>query len=68
MIGLQKRTGSQVRTFTDSGAPAAAGRSLTDEQLLAMFPNTPVGLAKVNGRKVLIFPRAADQARYVGKF
>jgi len=39
---------------------------LTDEQLLALFPNTPVGLATLpNGKKMLIFPRPADEARYV---
>jgi len=38
---------------------------LTDEQLLALFPNTPVGLATLrNGNKMLIFPRPADEARY----
>ena len=38
----------------------------TDEQLLALFPKTPVGLAKLgNGKKMLIFPRPADEARYV---
>jgi hypothetical protein len=46
-------------------APAQAG-TLTDEQLLALFPNTPVGLATLhNGKKMLIFPRPADEARYV---
>jgi hypothetical protein len=39
---------------------------LTDEQLLALFPKTPVGLATLgNGKKMIIFPRAADEARYV---
>lgn len=39
---------------------------LTDEQLLALFPNTPVGLATLpNGKKMLIFPRPADEARYI---
>jgi hypothetical protein len=51
------------------GQPAAAlpqGQSLTDEQLLGLFPNTPVGLATLpNGRKLLVFPRPADDARYV---
>lgn len=38
---------------------------LTDQQLLALFPNTPVGLATLgNGKKMLIFPRPADKARY----
>jgi hypothetical protein len=40
---------------------------LTDEQLLALFPNTPVGLTTLpNGKKMLIFPRPADEARYIG--
>jgi len=39
---------------------------LTDQQLLALFPNIPVGLATLrDGRKVLIFPRPADEARYM---
>ncbi|HEV2320621.1 MAG TPA: hypothetical protein VGV18_12770 [Verrucomicrobiae bacterium] len=53
-----------VAVATNRAAPAQ-GRSLTDEQLLAMFPNTPVGLATLpNGKKMLIFPRPADEARY----
>jgi hypothetical protein len=41
-------------------------RSLTDEELLALFPDTPVGLATLpSGRKLLLFPRPADEARYV---
>jgi hypothetical protein len=40
--------------------------SLTDEELLALFPNTPVALATLpNGKKLLIFPRHADQAKYI---
>ena len=46
-------------------APVQAG-TLTDEQLLALFPNTPVGLATLHdGKKMLIFPRPADEARYI---
>ena len=46
-------------------APVQGG-ILTDEQLLALFPNTPVGLGTLgNGKKMLIFPRPADEARYV---
>lgn len=41
---------------------------LTDEQLLALFPNTPVGLATVGHRKVLIFPNPSDKQRFVGRF
>lgn len=58
------------KTAPVSGAenkPASAQADvLTDEQLLALFPHTPVGLARLsNGKKMLIFPRPADEARYV---
>jgi ferric-dicitrate binding protein FerR (iron transport regulator) len=43
-------------------------QSLTDTQLLALFPDTPVALANIGGRKVLIFPRPADQKRFQGNF
>jgi hypothetical protein len=39
---------------------------LTDAELLALFPNTPVGLAKIgNGKEILIFPRPGDEARFI---
>jgi len=39
---------------------------LTDEELLALFPNTPVALATLeNGKKRLIFPRPGDEQRLV---
>ena len=41
-------------------------QSLTDAELLSLFPNTPVGLAKLpNGKKLLIFPRASDEAKFI---
>lgn len=41
-------------------------QALTDDQLLALFPNTPVGLASLsNGKKRLIFPRPGDEQRFV---
>jgi hypothetical protein len=40
--------------------------SLTDAELLALFPDTPIGLATLeNGRKKLIFPRPGDEERFV---
>lgn len=46
-------------------APLQA-KSLTDDELLGLFPNTPVGLATLpNGKKLLIFPRPGDDARFV---
>ncbi len=43
-------------------------QEITDNELLALFPGTPVGLAKVNGRERLIFPRPADEKRFVMRF
>ena len=43
-------------------------RSLTDEQLLSLFPDTPVGLATLsNGKKLLIFPRKSDEVKFVNR-
>lgn len=39
---------------------------LTDDELLALFPDVPVGLATLSdGTKKLIFPRPGDEARFV---
>jgi hypothetical protein len=41
-------------------------QSLSDAQLLALFPDTPVGLITLeNGRKRLIFPRPGDAERFI---
>jgi hypothetical protein len=38
---------------------------LNDNELLSLFPNTPVGLATLpNGKKLLIFPRPEDEKRF----
>ena len=50
---------------TKPTAPLQA-QSLTDAELLSLFPNTPVGLAKLpTGKKLLIFPRASDEAKFI---
>jgi hypothetical protein len=48
-------------------APAAVQpRGLTDEELLALFPNTPVALATLdNGKKRLIFPHPGDEQKFI---
>src|SRR5262245_22232630 len=41
-------------------------QSLTDAELLALFPDTPVGLVTLeDGRKRLVFPRPGDEERFV---
>ena len=55
-----------ARVRTSSPVPM---KSLTDDELLGLFPNTPVGLATLsNGKKLLVFPRPRDEAKYVGRF
>ena len=44
-------------------------KSLTDDELLALFPDTPVGLATLpDGRKLLLFPRPEDEKKFVARF
>jgi len=60
------RPSAQIsKPAVNSSAPART-QSLTDDQLLGLFPNTPVGLATLpDGKKLLIFPRPGDEARFV---
>jgi hypothetical protein len=50
-----------------ASAPAAVlVEYLTDDQLLALFPDTPVGLIRTaDGRKHLIFPHPGDEAKFI---
>ena len=56
---------SQVsRTAQPASTPQV--QALTDDQLLALFPNTPVGLvSSSNGKKQLIFLRPGDEQRFI---
>jgi hypothetical protein len=42
-------------------------RFLSDDELFDLFPGTPVGLAKFGAKKILIFPRPGDEARFVSR-
>jgi hypothetical protein len=44
---------------------ASRVQEISDDELLALFPGTPVGLVKINGKQRLIFPRPKDEARFV---
>jgi len=49
-----------------SGPPPVRVEYLTDDELLALFPDTPVGLIKTSdGRKQLIFPRPGDEQKFI---
>jgi hypothetical protein len=62
------RAAPHPHTFSATRPSKPAVDYLTDDQLLALFPNTPVGLATIGDKKVLIFPRLGDQERFVGRF
>jgi hypothetical protein len=47
-------------------APVTQAKALSDDELLALFPNTPVALASLpNGKKLLIFPRPGDEQKFI---
>jgi hypothetical protein len=56
-----------ARVLPAKPAPIQEGvQYLTDEQLLSLFPNVPVGLIQTSdGKKRLIFPRPGDEAKYI---
>jgi len=58
----------QIAKMVSQPPPATQVEALTDDQLLSLFPNTPVGLASLpNGKKRLIFPRPGDEQRLITK-
>ena len=57
---------AQAPVLTVKAPATETATALTDEELLALFPNTPVGLAKLpSGKKILIFPRPGDEQRFI---
>lgn len=49
-------------------APGPQVHALSDDELLALFTNTPVGLIPLaDGKKKLIFPRPGDEQRFITK-
>ena len=66
LFSIQRMTAPRPRDLAPAAAPKDQARSLTDNELLALFPNTPVALATLeNGKKRLIFPRAGDEKRFI---
>ena len=59
------RTVPMMATPTPTSIPATGVHYLTDDELLALFPKTPVGLAKAGDKKRLIFPNVEDEKRYM---
>jgi hypothetical protein len=65
-FSLQRMIAPRSPILTAVPVPPDAVQGLTDAELLALFPDTPVGLVTLeNGRKRLIFPRPGDEERFV---
>src|SRR4051812_8359250 len=59
VISFRPPPASDARLLSLVPAPVKPQGSLSDEELLALFPDTPVGLATMaDGKKRLVFPRA----------
>ena len=42
-------------------------RTISDDQLLSLFPGAPKALIQVNGESRLVFTRPRDVARFIGR-
>jgi hypothetical protein len=68
-LALQRMLAPAPPVLTALPSPRVQSGSLTDDELLALFPNTPVGLATLDdGKKRLIFPRPGDEERFITRF
>lgn len=65
IVALHKPNQSVVPVIASGNISKPA--SLTDSQLMALFPGVPRALMTVNGQKRLVFLRTADAVRYVGR-
>ena len=67
-LAVQHVTSPRNRSAAPVAQTTAPGpmHSLSDDELLALFPDTPVGLVTLpDGRKRLIFPRPGDEQRFI---
>ena len=65
-LALKKEASPRPRPSAVAPPPVSQVHELTDDELLALFPNTPVALASLlDGKKRLLFPRPGDEQRFV---
>ena len=56
----------RVASVVPKAAPVSQVQALSDDELLALFPDTPVALASLpGGKKRLIFPRRGDEEKFI---
>lgn len=69
-LGQKNSSQSPIQASVTAAKPSTQtqARSLTDDELLALFPHTPVGLVTLsNGKKLLIFPRPGDERQFISR-
>jgi hypothetical protein len=65
-LSLPHRAVVQPTMQAKTAPPPSQPQALTDDELLALFPGTPVGLATLaDGQKRLIFPHPGDDERFI---
>jgi len=58
----------RVANVAPKTVPVSQVQALTDDELLGLFPDTPVALASLaDGKKRLIFPRPGDERKFITK-
>jgi len=68
ILGLWHASGPKLKeivTVKPVVPPEPQIQKLTDNELLALFPDTPVGLVAVGEGKRLIFLRPGDEERFI---
>jgi hypothetical protein len=69
-IGLvlrkETRPSPQLAVATPKTPPVSQVHEMTDDELLALFPNTPMALASLpDGKKRLLLPRPGDEQKFI---
>lgn len=65
-VSVQRLATTRAPILVTNPPPPTAPQSLTDAELLALFPDTPVGLVTLeNGSRRLVFLRPSDQERFI---
>lgn len=66
LLRKESRTSPQLAVVAPKGPPVSQVHEMTDDELLALFPNTPVALASLpDGKKRLLFPRPGDEQKFI---
>jgi hypothetical protein len=62
----EKPAPSRVASIAPQASAVTQVRALSDDELLSLFPNTPVALASLpDGKKRLFFPRPGDEQKFI---